>query len=467
MLTGWTYRVASAAGVVILSIVAVLIANHPVPQSLFTTHIPLFNRLDVTVLEGGDLQLALLLTIVALLGSQVPLYKPRPRRLLDVISISQKRVLVAGLALATLGYFRWSYRLPRATLVMAMGMLYVTVPLWFVWIRQRVPGDTEHALIVGDDTEQIRRIVTESDLPYIGYLCPTTVFRTEARAIADGGTELEHLGGLSRLEETLVERNVDTVVFAFGQTDREEFFGVLDVCYDNGVKVKSHGDYADTVLTNGGYGTLVDINIEPLDTLDYVFKRVFDVLFASAALLVLLPVFAAIAVTIKLDSDGPVFFSQKRTSRFGGEFTFYKFRTMVENAEDITGVVVSAEDAGERDPRVTRVGGILRKTHLDEAPQLWSVLIGEMSVVGPRPAQSEIEDDFEEATPDWGKRWFVKPGLTGLAQINDATGHEPEKKLHYDLQYIQKQSIVFDLKIVLRQFWKVGTEVHDLIRGRE
>ncbi|MEF8821548.1 MAG: sugar transferase, partial [Halovenus sp.] len=314
---------------VVLSIVAVLFANHPVPQSVFTTYVPLFNRLDVTVLEGSDLQLAILLTIGALLGGLVPLYKPRPRRVLDVVSLSQKRVIVAGLALATLGYFQWSHRLPRATLVMAIGLLYVTVPLWFVWIRQRVPGDTERALIVGDDTEQIRQIVAESDLPFIGYLCPTTAFRVEPRAIADGGAELEHLGGLSRLEETIVERNVDTVVLAFAETDREEFFGALDVCYDNGVKVKAHGDYADTVLTTSNYRTLVDIDIEPLDTLDYVFKRIFDVLFASAALLVLLPVFTVIAIAIKLDSDGPVFFTQKRTSRFGGEFTFYKFRTMV------------------------------------------------------------------------------------------------------------------------------------------
>jgi lipopolysaccharide/colanic/teichoic acid biosynthesis glycosyltransferase len=184
------------------------------------------------------------------------------------------------------------------------------------------------------------------------------------------------------------------------------------------------------------------------------------------ALLALIPLFTLIAIAIKLDSDGPIFFKQKRTRRFGGEFTFIKFRTMVENAEDLTGVTISAEDAGGHDPRVTRVGRILRKTHLDEAPQLWSVLIGDMSVVGPRPAQAGLEDEFEEETPEWGKRWFVKPGLTGLAQINDVTGHEPHKKLRYDLEYIRQQSLTFDLKIVMRQFWKVAVETGTLIRDR-
>jgi lipopolysaccharide/colanic/teichoic acid biosynthesis glycosyltransferase len=265
----------------------------------------------------------------------------------------------------------------------------------------------------------------------------------------------------------LIEHDVEAVVLAFHQNDRKEFFGTLDRCHKNGSTVMVHHDYADNILIGKKAGPLVDVDIEPWDIQDYMLKRGFDVLFATAALLALIPLFIVIAVAVKVDSKGPVFFKQKRTRRYGGEFTFIKFRTMVENAEDLTGVTISEEDAGGHDPRVTRVGRILRKTHLDESPQLWSVLIGEMSIVGPRPAQAGLEDKFETETPDWGKRWFVKPGLTGLAQINDVTGHEPKKKLQYDLRYIRQQSLLFDLKIIIRQFWKVGIEAGALIRRKD
>jgi lipopolysaccharide/colanic/teichoic acid biosynthesis glycosyltransferase len=121
-------------------------------------------------------------------------------------------------------------------------------------------------------------------------------------------------------------------------------------------------------------------------------------------------------------------------------FTVYKFRSMVPDAEAETGVKLSEEDAGGVDPRVTRVRKVLRRTHLDELPQLWSILMGDMSVVGPRPERPEPDADIERDVEDWPSRWFVKPGLTGLAQINDATGHEPDRKLRYDLEYIRKQS---------------------------
>jgi lipopolysaccharide/colanic/teichoic acid biosynthesis glycosyltransferase len=132
---------------------------------------------------------------------------------------------------------------------------------------------------------------------------------------------------------------------------------------------------------------------------------------------------------------------------------------MIPDAEAKTGATVSEEDAGGVDPRVTRVGYVLRQTHLDEIPQLWSILVGDMSVVGPRPERPELDSDIETGVVEWRKRWFIKPGLTGLAQIHDATGHEPEKKLRYDLEYIRNQSFWFDFSIVVRQVWGVVSDV--------
>jgi lipopolysaccharide/colanic/teichoic acid biosynthesis glycosyltransferase len=176
------------------------------------------------------------------------------------------------------------------------------------------------------------------------------------------------------------------------------------------------------------------------------------------------PVILLIALAIKLEDRGPILYKQQRTAAFGGTFTVAKFRSMVPNAESKTGAKISEEDADGVDPRVTRVGRVLRKTHLDEIPQLWSILVGDMSTVGPRPERPELDSDIEKGVKTWRQRWFIKPGLTGLAQINDATGHEPGLKLRYDIEYIRRQSFWFDIKIVVRQLWAVGVDVVTFVR---
>jgi lipopolysaccharide/colanic/teichoic acid biosynthesis glycosyltransferase len=469
MRTGWAYRVVSLTGTAVLTAGAVLLANLPVVQELFTTFVPVFNRLQPVTLEGADLGLAIGLSVVAITGSVIPLFKPRPRRILDTVGFAQKRVVVGGLALATLGYFQWSHRLPRATLTMTIGMLFVALPAWFVWIRRSPDIDDQRAIVVGDDLERIEQVVREAELRLLGYLCPTAAL-TRLRssnaieattAATDGGAVIDgvaHLGGLSRIEDVLDEYDVDTVVLAFERADRGEFFGALDACYERGVAAKVHRDHADNVLTAGDtVETLLDIEIEPWDVQDYMIKRGFDVAFALVGLSVLSPVIIAIVVAIVIEGEGPVFFSQERTYLLGETFTVHKFRTL---KPDPNGEVGTAIDNN----RYTPLGRFLRTTHLDELPQLWSVLVGDMSVVGPRPAQTAIESDFEEQAAEWRQRWFVKPGLTGLAQINDATSQEPREKIQYDLQYIRNQSFGFDLKIVFRQLWKVGVDVLSLLR---
>jgi lipopolysaccharide/colanic/teichoic acid biosynthesis glycosyltransferase len=288
---------------------------------------------------------------------------------------------------------------------------------------------------------------------------------------ADGGTHqrawldgLDCLGGLSRLDETFVEHDIDTAVLAFERSDRAEFFSALAVCYDHGVRAKAHRKHADSVLTTDtSVVGLVDIELEPWDWEDRALKRAFDIAFAAAGLVVLLPVIVPIAIAIKLDSPGPVLYGQERTAEFGETFEIKKFRSMVDDAEAETGVTLSEEDFGGVDPRVTRTGRILRRTHLDEIPQLWSILVGDMAVVGPRPERPELDADIETGVAEWRRRWFVKPGLTGLAQINGATGHEPEQKLRYDTQYIHQQSFWVDVKIVVRQVWQVVSDAASVL----
>ncbi len=164
--------------------------------------------------------------------------------------------------------------------------------------------------------------------------------------------------------------------------------------------------------------------------------------------MIIFPLIPIIAILIKLDSHGPVFLKQKRIGEKEKIFTLFKFRTMREDAEKETGVVWTQKD----DPRITRVGKFLRKTRLDEIPQICNILKGNMSFVGPRPERPEFVDKLKEKIPYYSERHFVKPGLTGWAQVRYRYGSSVEdaiEKLRYDLFYIKHISILFDLLIIL------------------
>ena len=477
MNSGWQYRAASIVGVALLTAVAVVVVNSGTVQS-WLGMMPVLSRLPPDPPGGAEYLIEVGLTVLAVTGALLPLYKPRPRRILDIVMSAHKRVFAAVFALATIGYFDYTYKLPRLTLVATTPILLVLLPTWLVWLR-RAETDSQRTIIVGDDFEQIARITQESNLSLLGYLCPTPTLAvssgsdigrggSKTSVVSDGGYEaigIDRLGGLSRLEETLVGYDIDTVVLAFAETDRAEFFGALDVCYDHGITAKMHQARADTVLTATAEPeeSLVDIAVEPWDIQEYILKRVFDVVFAASGLFVLMPVIMMIAVAIKLDSPGPVLYQQDRTATFGEMFSVYKFRSMIPDAEAETGVKLSEEDTGGVDPRVTRVGRFRRATHLDEIPQLWSILRGDMSVVGPRP---EIDMEIKTSEVDWSKRWFIQPGLTRLAQINDATGHELRAKIQYDIQYIHEQSFIYDMKIVIRQIWMVILDAVSIMFSR-
>jgi exopolysaccharide biosynthesis polyprenyl glycosylphosphotransferase len=177
-------------------------------------------------------------------------------------------------------------------------------------------------------------------------------------------------------------------------------------------------------------------------------KRVFDVLIAVLGLAASLPVYLLIAVAVKLEDGGPVFYSQDRVGKDGAIFKLYKFRTMRPDAENGRSVW-----AAPNDPRVTRVGRVLRQTRLDELPQFYNVLIGQMSVVGPRPERPEFVMELCRHIPFWSERNLVKPGITGWAQISfhyGSTVADAKRKLQFDLYYIKHLSLELDLTILFR-----------------
>jgi sugar transferase (PEP-CTERM system associated) len=176
-------------------------------------------------------------------------------------------------------------------------------------------------------------------------------------------------------------------------------------------------------------------------------KRLLDIALAAGGLVLASPILAVSAMAIRLSSPGPVLFHQQRVGRHGRVFTLHKFRSMRVDAEAGTGAVWAAQE----DPRATAVGRLLRRTRIDEIPQLWNVLVGEMSMVGPRPERPEFVSDLVRQIPFYDQRHVVKPGVTGWAQVRYSYGacvSDSIEKLHYDLYYIKNMSLAFDLFVV-------------------
>jgi exopolysaccharide biosynthesis polyprenyl glycosylphosphotransferase len=190
---------------------------------------------------------------------------------------------------------------------------------------------------------------------------------------------------------------------------------------------------------------VINVNDVPLQGLNALVKRALDIVMSLVALGLLAVPFAIIALLVKWTSPGAVFYRQERMGLDGRRFTVFKFRSMHEGAEETTGPVW----ARDNDPRATTVGRWLRKLDLDELPQLWNVLKGEMSIVGPRPERPYFVQQFKHRIPQYMLRHKVKAGITGWAQVNGWRGNTSlEKRIEYDLYYIENWSVALDLKIM-------------------
>jgi len=183
-------------------------------------------------------------------------------------------------------------------------------------------------------------------------------------------------------------------------------------------------------------------------------KNIIDFVLALVGLILLSPLFLIVAILIKIDSKGPVFFVQERLGKNGKIFKIYKFRTMVEGAIKMgTGLRTN-----ENDPRITRVGSVLRKTSIDEVPQIINVLKGEMSIIGPRPPVPYHPKKYEEYTGEEKKRFMVRPGITGYAQVILRNGGTWNERIKLDIEYVDKMSFWLDLRIFFKTIYIVATK---------
>lgn len=361
-------------------------------------------------------------------------------------------ITLSAFALGCLTYFILPDYSPRTFILLFLPTMCVLVGLWRVGLavvsrsfdashRVLVIGDpfvvTELSSVMSRSVQQPFRLVAWATVPDLARL----YFEVEQFRLSD----YAHKVGI---EEIIVSSHVEKL--------DDDVLRALIQCQASGVRVSSMPDVyrrlsrqipVEYVDYDWVLNSLLD---RPMfSRVQLAAKRVIDLAGALLAVPVTLAVIPLAAVAVKLDSRGPVFYSQCRSGRGGRPFNIIKIRTMRTDAES-DGV---ARWAGDNDPRITRVGRILRKTRIDELPQIWNVLRGDMSLVGPRPERPEIEARLERELPHFSVRHLVKPGVTGWAQIHYKYGNCREdslRKLQYDFYYIRYWSLLLDLYVILR-----------------
>ncbi len=364
----------------------------------------------------------------------------------------------ASLILALVYLFVPSLIIARGVFVTSGLLVAAGVTSWrlsFEWISRRV-APRERLLLVGVSSASIalaRELGerTERAIEVVGFVCPD--------ADRAGAPDANVIGTIEDIPAIVRARGVDRVVVSLADAR-----GKLPM--DKLLEMKLDGVTFDHLASvyEQYTGRIAVENLRPSWLIFSegfrksrklrAMKRALDVLGSGLALLLLLPIMCVVALLVKATSPGPIIYGQRRVGLRGHVFKVRKFRSMREDAEAHTGAVW----AGENDNRVTPIGSLLRRTHLDELPQFWNILIGDMSLVGPRPERPEFVKDLTQVIPFYRQRHIVRPGLTGWAQVCYAYGASVDysmQKLQYDLFYIKHMSLGLDAYTLLRTVKRV------------
>jgi len=274
------------------------------------------------------------------------------------------------------------------------------------------------------------------------------------------GNGWRHLGGLNDFQEILRKNVIDEVVLSLPvKSHYDKICAIINLCEQQGIIIRFLSDLFDlkiakSYIDNLDGTPLLTLHTVPVEQWHLVVKRVLDVTVSSIALLLLLPLFILVSVLIKLDSRGPVFFIQERVGLNKRRFKLFKFRTMIQDAEQLRDQLAKLNEVSgpvfkiKNDPRLTRVGKWLRRLSIDELPQLINVFIGDMSLVGPRPLPLV---DYNGFNKEWyNRRFSVRPGITCIWQVNGRNNISFERWMELDINYIDNWSLLLDLKIILK-----------------
>ena len=326
---------------------------------------------------------------------------------------------------------------------------------WILRKYRKQGYNQKHILLVGYSRAAegyLDRVVTHPEWGYIvkGILADNKPEGEEYRGI-------KILGGTDKLAEILPQNQLDEIVITLGLAEYHKLGRIVNMCEKSGVHTKFVPDYNNIIPTKPYTEDLMGmpvINIRrvPLNNmLNAVAKRCVDIFGALVAIILFSPVMLVTSIIIKVTSPGPLIFKQERIGKHNRPFYMYKFRSMVVQDE-------KDEKKGwttKNDPRVTPIGRFIRKTSIDELPQLFNILIGDMSLVGPRPERPQFVEKFKEEIPRYMIKHQVRPGLTGWAQVNGYRGDTSiQKRIEFDLYYIENWTMGFDFKIIFLTFFK-------------
>lgn len=312
----------------------------------------------------------------------------------------------------------------------------------------------KHILLVGYSRAAEEYIDRLSDNPQWGYVaCGILDNHIPAGTVYKG---VKVLGSLGNLEIILPENKLDEIAITLSLKDYDNLENIVEICEKSGVHTKFIPDYNSLIpskpYTEDLIGLpVINIRYVPLtNTGNILIKRVVDVIGSLIGILVASPIMLVLAILIKLTSPGPVIFKQERVGLHNKSFYMYKFRSMELQSPKEEKKAWTVKD----DPRVTGIGKILRRTSLDELPQLFNILKGDMSLVGPRPERPLFVEKFKEEIPRYMVKHQVRPGLTGWAQVNGLRGDTSiRKRVDYDLYYIENWTLGFDFKIIFMTFF--------------
>lgn len=404
-----------------------------------------------TFFLSSGFQIALFACVVLMTSFMFELYsrdKNQSRR--EILLRAGVSSLVAFFILSALYYTLPSYRLGRG----AFGLsIVIFASLQFLWhsgyrIVLALPGLARRVLILGTGplAEQIGQAILGNGGSHVlvGYVnCASDPVLVPPQSVISNGVKIADAVRRERADKLVVSLS-----------ERRGVFPLQDVlaCKMSGIDVVDAPSFYEQIT-----GKLLVESTNPSwfifsdgfkTTYGKLYKRPLDVFLSSIGLVLCAPLFLVIPLLVALDSKGPVLFRQVRMGEGEKEFVVYKFRTMRADAEAKTGAVWSQEN----DPRITRVGKFLRKTRLDEFPQLFNILKGDMSLVGPRPERPEFIQELKKEIPYYSERHIAKPGLTGWAQVKYPYGASIEdslEKLRYDLFYIKRLNFFLDLTIMI------------------
>jgi exopolysaccharide biosynthesis polyprenyl glycosylphosphotransferase len=383
----------------------------------------------------------------------------RPHRLSSFgrdLTDALRAAFVMALVLVTFAFFVRTESFSRTVLVgyCAFATLFVAVTRRAAFrvhrlLHERGLGLERVALVGGGDVgARVRRRIEEQ--PGFGMRIAAVIEGADWRALDAADDASTRAGRLSRMRALARGGAVDRVILTDPHLAHEERIDFVEECHRSGVRLDFVPDLFEVMLGRVSVEEidgipLVGTKLHPLGRFARIQKRSLDVVVSAAALVVFAPLFALLAFLVKIDSRGPVLYRQRRIGRDGRSFDMLKFRSMPVDAEAGSGPVRTTRS----DDRATRVGKWLRRSSLDEIPQLVNVLKGEMSLVGPRPERPEFVTQFETDVPRYLERHGVKSGLTGWAQAHGLRGDTSiEARTRYDIWYVENWSLALDLKIL-------------------